>query len=103
MNQSDARAIGTRLGYVGEFRLVWKASYQPVLRTDEKGRKLGPQYFASADAAECAAWRAKNALETSVMTRDGEQLARRSAAEALFKPTVKQRGKERHIPVEVRV
>ncbi len=72
MNISDARGLWTRHGYIGEYRLCWKSRYEPVLRIDDKGRKLGPLYFKTEEAAECAAWRAKNELEQPIMVRSGE-------------------------------
>jgi hypothetical protein len=86
MNISDARGVLTIHGYIGEYRLCWRSSYQPVLKTDEKGRKLGPEYFPTKDAAECAAWRMKNELEQPIMVRSGEILsAPRREAEELFR------------------
>lgn len=88
MNHSDARGVWTSKGYIGEFRLCWKSRYQPVLKTDDKGRKLGPQYFKTEEAAECAAWRQKNELEQPVMVRSGEIIpSSRLEAEKLFKET----------------
>lgn len=84
MNISDARGVWTVHGYIGEFRLCWRADYQPVLKTDEKGRKTGPEYFKTKDAAECAAWRTKNELEQPAMVRDGAILEAKSKAEELF-------------------
>lgn len=96
MNRADARATWTPRGYVGEFRLVWKSDYQPVLKTDAKGRKLGPEYFPTKDAAEVAAWRMKNDIEQPVMIRGGDKCqAQRATAEALFK-------NGRKIPVETK-
>lgn len=86
MNESDARGVWTVHGYIGEFRLVWRSGYQPVLKTDERGRKTGPEYFKTQDAAECAAWRAKSELEQPVMVRDGAILENpKKEAEAMFK------------------
>ncbi len=86
MNISDARGVLTIHGYIGEYRLVWKSNYQPVLKTDEKGRKIGPEYFPTQDAAEVAAWRKKNELEQPLMVRSGEILsAPRREAEGLFR------------------
>lgn len=84
-NRADARGRHTLRGYVGEYRLAWKADYQPVLNIAENGRRDGVRYFATEIEAENAAWRAKNDLEQSVMTRSGEIIPRpRREAEMLF-------------------
>lgn len=85
MNHSRARAIKTFNGYIGEYRPCWRAAYQPVLRRDENGRAMGPEYFPTEDSAEVAAWRELSAAEQSVMHRSGEIVsAPRARAEALF-------------------
>jgi hypothetical protein len=85
MNLSRARAIKTFNGYIGEYRVCWRSTYQPVLRRDENGRAMGPEYFPTEEKAENAAWRAKNDAEQSVMHRSGEIVsAPRARAEALF-------------------
>jgi hypothetical protein len=84
LNISDARGVWTVHGYIGEYRLCWRSDYQPVLLTDRKGRKLGPEYFKTKDAAECAAWRTKHELEQPVMVRDGVKIEARSKADAIF-------------------
>lgn len=85
MNLSRARAIKTFNGYIGEFRPVWRSAYQPVLRRDENGRAMGPEYFSTEAEAEVAAWRCLSDAEQSVMHRSGEIVsAPRARAEALF-------------------
>ncbi len=75
MNRSDARAVHDGNGWKGEFRLSWKADYESVMLTDFNGRKTDRiQYFKSSHWAELAAWRLKNTLEQSVMTRDGVRI-----------------------------
>lgn len=85
MNSSRARAIKTFKGYIGEYCPCWRSAYQPVIRRDENGRALGPEYFATSDKAEVAAWRALNEIEQSVMHRSGEIVPRaRQEAERVF-------------------
>lgn len=86
MNISDARGVWTIKGYIGEYRLVWKSRYEPVLKADDKGRKLGPLYFKTEEAAECASWRTKNELEQPIMVRSGEIVpSAKIDAEKIFK------------------
>lgn len=85
MNISGARGVWTPHGYIGEYRLCWRSGYQPVLKTDRNGRKLGPEYFKTQDAAEVAAWRTKNDLEQPIMLRSGDRIENaKSVAEAQF-------------------
>lgn len=85
MNSSSVRTTKTFRGWIGEFRLCWKADYLPVLEVDAKGRKIGIHYFKTEDSAEVAAWRRKHELEESVMVRDGEIIGQhRREAEAYF-------------------
>lgn len=86
MNQSDVKTQLTVHGYIAEFRLAWRADFQPVLRMDDDGRRLGVEYFKNEKDAELAAWRTMNRIEQSAMVRDGEKLQTKSAAEALFRP-----------------
>ncbi|HEX2753650.1 MAG TPA: hypothetical protein VHP34_11220 [Alphaproteobacteria bacterium] len=91
MNRSDARAIDKGFGWIGEYRLVWKAEYYEVKKIGSDGRRTSsPEVFPSKAEAECAAWRALYETEQPVMVRAGERLSSqmRNAAEALFKPTV---------------
>lgn len=84
MNYAHARAVQTHKGWIGELRLSWKADYEPVLIIDENGMKKGPRYFDTQKDAELAAWRLKNTLEQSVMTRDGVRIGDLSEADAAF-------------------
>lgn len=85
MNISRARAIKTFNGYIGEYRVCWRSSYQLVLRRDENGRAMGPEYFPTEAQAEVAAWRCLSDAEQSVMHRSGEIVsAPRARAEAVF-------------------
>ena len=88
MNKADARAILTTKGYIGEYRLSWRSDFVPVLRTDDKGRRLGPAYFGSTKDAELAAWREMNRVEQCAMVRGGVTVTTaRAAAELHFKPS----------------
>lgn len=73
MNKADARATWTAKGYIGEFRLSWRSDFLPVLKIAEGGRKDGPEYFATKEAAELEAWRTMNRIEQTAMVRDGEK------------------------------
>lgn len=86
MNLAEARGTLTPHGWRGEYRLVWKAGYEPVRFVRNDGR-LGPvMYFRSEVEAELVAWRRKSQLEQPVMIRDGDRCSpHRSKAEALFK------------------
>ena len=86
MNEADAKATETAHGYIGEYRLCWKAEYAVVSQWCQHARKRVPIYFKSKYAAETFAWREKHQKEQSVMVRDGETVtASRSAAERIFK------------------
>lgn len=90
MNRSDARAIDKGFGWIGEYRLVWKAEYYEVKKVGSDGRRTSsPEIFGTEAEAECAAWRALYETEQPVMVRAGERVSsqHRNAAEALFKPT----------------
>jgi hypothetical protein len=98
VNKADARGRHTVRGYVAEYRLAWKASYQPVLNITDTGRRDGIRYFETEEIAECAAWRAKNEAEQSPMTSTGHKTtAAKAAAEKLF---IRRNGKV--IPIEHR-
>lgn len=86
MNQSDVRTHLTVKGHVGEFRLCWKSSFEPVVKIGEDGRRLGVEYFPTAKDAELAAWRTMNRIEQTVMVRGGETVGQsRAAADSFFK------------------
>ena len=88
MNRSDARAIDKGFGWIGEYRLVWKAEYYEVKKVGSDGRRTSsPEVFPSKAEAECAAWRALYETEQPVMLRAGERVSsqHRNAAEALFR------------------
>jgi hypothetical protein len=84
MNRSAVRTRHTRNGWIAEYKLCWKADYEPVLRILPDGRKDGPIYYDTQDQAEVAAWRCKDSLEQPVMTRDGAILEARREAERVF-------------------
>lgn len=89
MNRSDARAIDKGYGWIGEYRLVWKAEYFEVKKLGKDGRPTrDPEIFGTKAEAECAGWRALYEIEQPVMVRAGERVStqHRNAAEALFKP-----------------
>ena len=89
MNRSNARGRSTPEGWIGEYRAVWKAYYEPVQGLDERGQFTGPKIFNTQAEAEAAAWRVLRDLSEPVMTRSGPMFtAVREKAEALF------RGKE---------
>lgn len=69
MNEGKAYAELTINGYVGKFKLAWRTAAYTVQRN---GR---PVYFKTANAAECAAWRAKHQIEQTTMYRDGVTLS----------------------------
>lgn len=86
MNQSDVRTHLTVKGHVGEFRLAWKAAFEPVVRIAEDGRRLGVEYFPTAKDAELAAWRTMNRIEQTAMVRGGDTVCQsRAEAESFFK------------------
>jgi len=86
LNRADARAKHTIHGFIGEYRLAWRSGYQPVLLEDDKGRKIGPQYFQTEQEAELAAWRHKNEQDQPIMTCSGHKISpARSEAEKLFR------------------
>ena len=79
MNLSDAKSELKAGGWIGQFRPVWSSSYMTVGKPDQ------PEYFKTAEQAECAAWRALRNVEQPVMLRAGDRLqAQRNKAEALF-------------------
>lgn len=85
MNEADARATPTVHGYIGEYRLCWKADYATVSQWCTQARKMVPVYFKSKFAAETYAWREKHRKEQSIMLRGGDKIsAAKSAAEKLF-------------------
>ena len=87
MNQSVATYEKRASGYVGLFRIPWKA-YQFEVRTKKDGPVL---YFETAEKAELAAWRVKHKIEEPHYRRCGERLSGgRSEAEKLF-PGLKRR------------
>lgn len=86
MNKSDARGRHTIRGYIGEFRLAWRSTYEPVLKICADGRRDGVRYFDTEEAAEIAAWRVKNELEQPVMVRSGDRIgSAKQDAESHFK------------------
>lgn len=84
MNTSDARASITSNGYIGQYRLCWKASYSTVTERCGRTGQIVPVYFKNPVHAELYAWREKHRQEQSVMTRDGDKIGTKSAAEMLF-------------------
>lgn len=89
MNRSDARAIEKELGWIGQYRLLWKSRYETVMNIDPNGQPKGERYFADKRDAELAAWRIKQDIEQPVLVRAGEKMSAQhlKAAQALFKPT----------------
>ncbi|MGV1869736.1 hypothetical protein [Agrobacterium rosae] len=84
MNTSDARASITDNGYIGQYRLCWRSDYFTVQHRCDKSGELVPTYFKNPVHAELYAWREKHRQEQSVMTRDGDKIGTKSAAEMLF-------------------
>ncbi|WP_025199091.1 hypothetical protein [Brucella sp. BO2] len=80
MNQQTAYAEWTEHGYIGKFQLAWRTDVY-VVKKDDK-----PLYFKYPHDAEIAAWRAKDAIENTVMLRDGVTLSggKYPEAEAVF-------------------
>lgn len=84
MNSADARAHITRDGYLAQYRLCWRTDYYTVQHRCDKTGEMVPTYFKSPVQAQLHAWREKHRQEQSVMTRDGEKITAKSAAEMLF-------------------
>lgn len=91
MNRSHAFSSPHGTGWIGSYRTYLSSRQETV--TDERGR---PVVFQTADAAECAAWRALRAAEDRIVslclapnqitrpTRPKSFAGRRAAAEAVF-------------------
>lgn len=81
MNQQRAYAELTKHGYVGKFQLAWRTDVYEVKENGET------KYFKYKHNAEIAAWRAKDAVENTVMYREGVTLSdgKYPDSEALFK------------------
>jgi hypothetical protein len=86
LNRSNAYGEPVANGYIGKFRLVWKATYDVVQDTDDKGQFTGPKIFPSEESAEVAAWRCKRDIEEPIMFRSGPMVSQaRAQAEKIFK------------------
>lgn len=79
MNKSEVQVVRNGNLYEAQYKPVWAASFRKV---EVRGRVAA---FDNKADAEVAAWRVLNAIEQSVMRRDGEMVfAAKSNADALF-------------------
>jgi len=70
MNRSNARALPVHNGYIGQFRPVWRATYETVTATDATG-ETAPVVFPTEAEAETAAWRTLRDISEPIIVCTG--------------------------------